>query len=255
MKIISYNVNGVRAALKKGLLSWLKQVDADVVCFQEIKALEEQVDLNAFRELGYLNIYWSAARKKGYSGTAILSKVKSNHTLIGCEIDIYDAEGRVITLDFADFSLMNVYFPSGSSGQMRQAFKMQWLDDFYLFIQKIIASKPNLLMCGDFNICHKAIDIHNPVSNKKSSGFLPEERAWLDRFLDLGFIDTFRLFNPDPHHYTWWSMRPGVRDRNLGWRIDYHMSTENMKNRIKRSVILKEAKHSDHCPILLEINE
>lgn len=254
MKIITYNLNGVRAAIRKGLIGWLKAADADLVCLQELKASESQVPMDLFHELGYEHIYWMAAEKKGYSGVAILSRVKPEQVNFGCQIDKYDCEGRVLTADFKNFSLMSVYMPSGSSGDIRQSFKMMWLEDFYNYINTLKQSKPNMIISGDYNICHKPIDIHNPKSNKNSSGFLPEERDWMSAFIGNGFIDTFRYFNQEPHHYTWWSARFGVRARNLGWRIDYHMATLPMQERLKRAFILPEAVHSDHCPVLLEID-
>ncbi|MFA0961810.1 exodeoxyribonuclease III [Roseivirga sp. BDSF3-8] len=253
VKIISYNVNGIRAAMNKGLIEWLKATDADILCLQELKAMQEQVDLEAFRCLGYRHIAWHSAEKKGYSGVAILSRIEPENVTIGCDMPVYDCEGRVVVADFDGFSLMSVYMPSGSSGDLRQEFKMKWLSDFENYIAELKQEKTDLVICGDFNICHQAIDIHNPVSNKNSSGFLPEERDWMSAFIDSGFIDTFRHLNPNPHHYTWWSYRAGARKKNLGWRIDYHMISESMQNRLKRSVILPDAVHSDHCPILLEI--
>jgi exodeoxyribonuclease-3 len=252
MKIITYNINGLRAALKKGFLDWVKATDADIICLQEIKSTPDQVDLSLFHNLGY-ETFWHPATKKGYSGVATFSRVKPNNVCIGCGIEKYDFEGRVIRLDFNDFSLMNVYMPSGSSGETRQAFKMEWLDDFFEYIHQVKKEYPGLVVCGDFNICHRPIDIHNPKSNANSSGFLPEEREWMEKFFDSGFVDAFRHFNQEPHNYTWWSYRTNARTRNLGWRIDYHAVTNELKNRLGRTVILKEAHHSDHCPILLEI--
>jgi len=175
MKIISYNVNGIRAAEKKGLSSWLENENPDVVCFQELKANQDQVDLSVFTNLGY-HIYWHSAEKKGYSGVGIFTKIKPKHVEIGCNMDIYDREGRVIRADFQDFSIMSTYMPSGSSGDPRQDFKMQWLEDFRNYIQELRKDIPKMLICGDYNICHQPIDIHDPVRNKNSSGFLPEER-------------------------------------------------------------------------------
>lgn len=254
MKIISYNVNGIRAALNKGFIHWLEASNADVICLQEVKANEDQLDLIHFKNIGFHHIFWMPAAKKGYSGVAILSKHEPVHVEFGCGFDIYDCEGRVLRADFDNFSLVNVYMPSGTTGDIRQAFKMQWLDDFYSYIMELKQSKPNLIISGDYNICHQPIDIHNPVQNAKSSGFLPEERAWITKLLDGGFIDTFRHFNKEPHHYTWWTYRQKARERNLGWRIDYHMASMPLKDRLLSAGILKEAVHSDHCPIVLEIN-
>jgi exodeoxyribonuclease III len=253
MKIITYNVNGIRAAINKGLAQWLQSVNADVVCLQEVKAELEQIDPAVFENLGY-KIYWYAAEKKGYSGVAILSKTTPNHVQYGSGFDAYDREGRFIRVDYADVSVLCTYFPSGSSGDERQAFKMQFLDDYYSYSMNLISQHPNLIVCGDYNICHKAIDIHNPKSNAKTSGFLPEERNWMEKLMTSGFHDAFRHVNQEPHQYTWWSLRSGARSRNLGWRIDYHLVTEAIKNRIQRCVILPDAQHSDHCPVLLEIN-
>lgn len=252
MKIVSYNVNGIRAALNKGFLDWLKATDPDIIGLQEVKAELNQIDKAIFEDIGY-NIYWFPAVKKGYSGVAILSKLKPKHVEYGMGISKYDDEGRMIRTDYETFSFVSAYFPSGTTGDIRQDFKYSFLDDIYGYSQELKEKLPNLILSGDYNICHKPIDIHNPVSNKNSSGFLPEERAWMDKFTESGFDDSFRLFNKDPHHYTWWSYRAGSRGKNLGWRIDYHMTTDSMKERIKRSIILPEAHHSDHCPIMVEI--
>lgn len=253
MKIITYNVNGIRAALSKNWLDWLKATQADVVCLQEIKASPDQlVDLHLFEELGYQH-YWYPAEKKGYSGTAIFTKITPTHVEYGCGLPNYDREGRVIRADFEHCSVLSTYFPSGSSGDERQAFKYQFLSDFQLYINDLKTSIPNLVICGDYNICHKPIDIHNPKSNVNSSGFLPEEREWMENFIQSGFVDSFRHFNEEPHHYTWWSYRAGARSKNLGWRIDYTLVSESLKLNLKRAAILPDAKHSDHCPVLVEL--
>jgi exodeoxyribonuclease III len=253
MKILTYNVNGIRSAISKGFVDWLKATNADMICLQEVKAEENQIEKAFFEDLGY-HINWFSAEKKGYAGVAILTKIKPTKIVHGCGIEIYDREGRVLRTDFEDFSLMSVYMPSGSSGDERQEFKMQWLSDFQGYINDLTKTVPNLIISGDYNICHQAIDIHNPKSNANSSGFLPEEREWMEGFLNNGFIDTFRHFNKEPHHYSWWSYRAGARGKNLGWRIDYNCATESMRERLVRSSILPEAKHSDHCPVLLEID-
>ncbi len=252
MRIVTYNVNGIRAAMGKGLIDWIKQTHPDVLCLQEVKATPEQVGVFELEELGYHH-YWYPAQKKGYSGVAIFTKIKPKNVVYGCGIAEYDFEGRVIRADFDDFSVMSVYHPSGSSGDERQAFKMKWLSDYTNYINEVKKTQPNLILSGDFNICHKAIDIHNPRSNANTSGFLPEEREWMEQFINTGFIDTFRHFNQEPHQYSWWSYRAGSRDKNLGWRIDYNLASEGLASRLKRSIILPEAKHSDHCPVLLEI--
>lgn len=253
MRIITYNVNGIRAAMNKGLTDWIRHSQPDVLCIQEIKASPDQVDVKQFEELGYHH-YWYPAQKKGYSGVAVFSKVEPTHVEYGCGIKAYDDEGRVLRLDFgSDLSVMSVYHPSGSSGDDRQIFKMRWLSDFTNYVEELQKTRPNLVLSGDYNICHREIDIHNPKSNANTSGFLPEEREWMEQFINAGFIDTFRHFNKDPHHYSWWSYRAGSRGKNLGWRIDYNMVTRNMESRLRRAVILPDAMHSDHCPVLLEI--
>mgnify|MGYP003593511913 CR=1 FL=1 len=251
--LISYNVNGIRAAMNKDWINWLKAVNPDIICLQEIKAHPEQLALSIFSSAGYHH-YWYPAEKKGYSGVAILSKVQPDNVVYGCGIQKYDVEGRVLRADFGAVSVMSVYHPSGSSGEDRQAFKMQWLADFQNYISKLKKERPHLILSGDYNICNKAIDIHNPKSNANTSGFLPEERAWFDQFLESGFVDTFRVFNQEPHQYSWWSYRANARAKNLGWRIDYNLVTENLKSKLKHAAILPEAKHSDHCPVLLQID-
>jgi len=239
--------------MSKNWVAWLKATNADIVCLQEIKASPDQLDLGEFTKLGY-QMYWHPAQKKGYSGVAIFTKRKPDHVEYGCGIGKYDDEGRVLRCDYGDVSVISLYIPSGSSGEDRQAFKMVFLKDLMNYFNALRKKRPNLIICGDYNICHKPIDIHNPVSNKKSSGFLPEERAWLDEFTDSGFIDSFRYFNPEPHQYTWWSYRFNARAKNLGWRIDYNMVTGSLEKKMKKTAILAEARHSDHCPVLLEID-
>jgi|TARA_B110000438_G_scaffold63623_2_gene64123 exodeoxyribonuclease-3 len=219
---------------------------------QEIKAKPEQFDSLVFKELGY-DSYINSAVKPGYSGVAILSKEKPNHIEYGCGIDIIDYEGRIIRADYNNFSVMSVYFPSGSSGDIRQEFKIKFLNLFEQYITEIKTKIPALIICGDYNICHKSIDIHNPVRNKKTSGFLPEERQWMSSFIDSGFIDAFRINNNKPHQYSWWSYRSNARAKNLGWRIDYIMISDSLLSKINRSVILSQAVHSDHCPVLVEL--
>ena len=253
MKIITYNVNGIRAAIRKDWITWLKTVDADIICLQEIKASPDQlIDLLLIEALGYEH-YWFPAEKKGYSGTAILTRHTPLHVAYGCGIDVYDKEGRMIRADFETFSVMSVYFPSGSSGDTRQNFKYQFLSDFQQYSNKLLTTYPNLIVSGDYNICHRAIDIHNPKSNANSSGFLPEERAWMENFINSGYIDTFRHLHPEPHQYTWWSYRANARAKNLGWRIDYHLASTPLEKSIKQAQILPDAMHSDHCPVLLEL--
>jgi exodeoxyribonuclease-3 len=252
LKIISYNVNGVRAALKKGLAEWLKEMDADVVCLQELKADDEAFDKKVFAALGYES-YTFPAEKKGYSGVAILSRIKADHVVRGCGIREYDQEGRNIRIDIGDLSIMSVYIPSGTTGDERQAVKIKYLDAFYDYIHLVQKERPKLILCGDYNICHTEIDIHNPISNKDTSGFKPEERAWMSKYFDSGFIDSFRHFNKDPHHYSWWSLRANSRANNKGWRIDYISATKNLEKNLIESRMYPDAMHSDHCPVYLKL--
>lgn len=252
MKLISYNVNGIRSAINKGFVEWLKEENPDIIGLQEIKAQEKDIDVTIFQDLGYES-YWYPAVKRGYSGVAIFSKVKPKSVKYGIGLNHYDDEGRIIQADFQDFSFISSYFPSGTTGDIRQDFKYGFLDDVFGYMQDLRRDNPTLILSGDYNICHRPIDIHNPISNRNSSGFLPDERAWMDRFTESGFIDTFRYFNPNPHHYTWWSFRANSRSKNLGWRIDYHMATRELQDRLKSAAILPNVKHSDHCPIVLEI--
>ena len=252
MKIISYNVNGIRAALNKGFLDWLQAANPDVICIQETKAHKEQLDLSLFENAGYPYHYWFSAQKKGYSSVAVLSKIKPNHVEYGTGIETMDFEGRNLRLDFDDLSIMSLYLPSGTNDD-RLDFKLNYMAEFQEYIKELIKKIPNIVISGDYNICNTEIDIHNPKQNQNTSFFLPVERNWLEQFIDSGFIDSFRHLNKEPHNYTWWSYRANARNNNKGWRIDYHMVSEPLKDRIKRAYILPEAKHSDHCPIVVEI--
>jgi exodeoxyribonuclease-3 len=253
MRIISYNVNGIRAAINKGLIEWLKTNPADVICVQETKALKENVDHKSFNDLGYHD-YWFSAQKKGYSGVAVFTRKKPDNIEYGTGHKVSDDEGRVIQLDFGDVRLINAYFPSGTSGDERQSFKYVWLDEFFAFLTGLKKKYPKLILCGDYNIAHKEIDIHDPKGNKKSSGFLPEEREWMDKFFKHGWVDTFRHFHPEPHRYSWWSQRfPAVRLQNKGWRIDYINVTDPLEKNLKDAEIYPDIKHSDHCPVYLDI--
>lgn len=250
-KIVTYNLNGIRSALSKGWLDWIKAVNPDIICIQETKAQPEQLNLDEFDLAGYHN-YWYSAQKKGYSGVAILTKAEPDHVEYGCGFN--DDEGRVIRADYGSLSVISVYMPSGTSGDERQAFKMEWLAKFEAYIGKLKKERPNLIISGDYNICHKAIDIHNPVSNAHSSGFLPEEREWIDGFMKSGFIDSLRHFNQEPDQYTWWSFRANARANNKGWRIDYHLASKPLEKALKNAVIMPDAKHSDHCPVIVDVD-
>ncbi|MGA1226811.1 MAG: exodeoxyribonuclease III [Tamlana sp.] len=252
MKIISYNVNGIRAAVNKGFVDWLKAANPDIICLQEIKALEEQLDLDIFAEAGYQYNYWFSAQKKGYSGVAILSKIEPNHVEYGTGIESMDFEGRNLRADFDGFSVKSLYLPSGTN-DARLDHKLEYMDMFQDYINKLKKDIPNLIICGDYNICHEEIDIHNPKGLSNVSGFLPVEREWIGNFIDSGFIDSFRYLNQSKQQYSWWSYRANARANNKGWRLDYAMVAKPLQENIKRAVILSDAVHSDHCPILLEI--
>ncbi len=252
MHIISYNVNGIRSAISKGFIQWLEDTAPDVVCLQETKAQPEQIPSMDFRLIGYES-YWFSAQKKGYSGVGILSRREPDHVQYGMGMPDYDNEGRLIRADYGDLSVISVYHPSGSSGEERQQFKMQWLEDFLGYILNLQKTRQKLIISGDFNICHQAIDIHDPVRNANVSGFLPEEREWMTRFLNAGFIDTFRHFHKDPGQYSWWSFRANSRQKNLGWRIDYNMASRNLAENLKSAGIMQEVVHSDHCPVGVEV--
>ena len=251
MKIISYNVNGIRAALKKGFIEWLEAAKPDVICIQETKAHKDQLDLSLFEEAGYPFHYWFSAQKKGYSSVAILSKIEPKHVEYGTGIESMDFEGRNLRVDFDNVSVMSLYLPSGTNDD-RLDFKLNYMAEFQEYVNNLTKEIPNIVICGDYNICHEEIDIHNPKM-KGVSGFLPVEREWIGKFIDSGFVDSFRHLNKEPNHYSWWSYRANARNNNKGWRIDYNMVSEPMKNRIERAYILPEAKHSDHCPIVVEI--
>lgn len=253
LRILSYNVNGIRSAASKGLVEWIGQGNYDILCFQEMKAMPDQFDTTELERLGY-RPFWHSAEKKGYSGVATFTKREPDRVIIGCSIDEYDREGRILRTDFGDWTLLNCYFPSGTTGDERQAFKMEFLDDFYKWVQKLRRERPKLIIVGDYNIAHHNIDIHDPVGNKKSSGFLPEERAWMTRWFESGFTDAFRFLNPDAVSYSWWSFRAGSRARNKGWRIDYQSVTDNLRDRLRYAAQLPDAVHSDHCPVLVEMD-
>lgn len=252
MRIISYNVNGIRAAFTKDFIGWLKAADPDVICIQESKAGNDQIDIESFEQLGY-HSYWFSAQRKGYSGVGIACKTQPKHVEYGCGIESYDNEGRVIRADFEDFSVLSVYVPSASNIE-RLTFKMQFCYEFLAYIKELKKAIPNLIICGDFNICHQPIDIHDPVRLKNVSGFLPMEREWLTQFInECELIDSFRFFNDQPDNYSWWSYRQNSRAKNKGWRLDYNFVSYSLKDKLTRAVILKEVFHSDHCPVLVEL--
>jgi exodeoxyribonuclease-3 len=253
MRIISYNVNGIRAAIKKGFYQWLNESGADIICLQEIKANKADVDIKQLEEMGFEH-YWYSAQKKGYSGVAVFTKIKPDNVVFGTGHQVSDEEGRVIQLDFGKVRLINAYFPSGTSGEHRQQYKYNWLDDLHLYLEELKKKYPKMILCGDYNIAHKEIDIHDPKGNKNTTGFLPQEREWLTRFVDNNWVDSFRVFHPEPHRYSWWSQRfPSVRFNNKGWRIDYIMVTSTLTKSLVDADIYHDVKHSDHCPVSLDI--
>ncbi|MCC6515174.1 MAG: exodeoxyribonuclease III [Chitinophagales bacterium] len=256
LEIISYNVNGIRSAVSKGLIDWIKTTNHDVYLFQEIKANELDIPSEHFHEIGF-QTHWFSAQKKGYSGVgiAIKNEVLHDNVVKGMDIHQYDFEGRLIRLDIGDITIINSYFPSGSSGDERQQVKMAYLDDMYKYIHDIKQDSQKIILAGDYNICHTEIDIHDPKGNKNSSGFLPEEREWMSKLFNSGFIDTFRHVHPSLlHHYSWWSNRANARGNNKGWRIDYLVTTKEMEQQIEDAKIFMDVKHSDHCPIYLKIS-
>ena len=237
--------------MRKGLVHWLKSESPDVICIQETKANKDQVEFDIIENLGY-HSYWFSAQKKGYSGVAIFSKIKPNHIEYGSGIDYMDYEGRIIRLDFDKVSIMSLYLPSGTNTD-RLDFKFRFMDDFKEYIYSLSNKIENLVICGDYNICHNSIDIHDPVRNKNVSGFLSEEREWLDSFIGDKFIDSFRVINKFPHQYSWWSYRANSRVNNKGWRIDYNIVSKSLLNKIEDASILQDVFHSDHCPVKLKL--
>lgn len=253
MKIISYNLNGIRAATTKGFINWLEEESPEVICIQETKAQIDQMPTFELNSIGY-DCYYFSAQKKGYSGVAILTKTKPDQVTYGMGIEKYDNEGRFIRADYGALSIISVYHPSGTSGEERQDFKMQWLTDFQNYIHELSKTRKELIICGDYNICHREIDIHDPKGNAKNSGFLPEEREWIDGFINSGYTDSFRHLYPETKDkYSWWSYRHNSRAKNKGWRIDYCMVSDKIKDRIIAADILSKVKHSDHCPVSLTL--
>lgn len=252
MIIYSWNVNGIRAVVKKGFLEWVDQVSLDVLCLQETKAYPDQVPPHVAQLDGY-HATWNPAQRKGYSGVVTFSKKKPKSVHLGMGIERFDVEGRYIRLEFPKFDLLNIYFPNGTSGEERLQYKLDYYDAFLAHCEALRAEGKELVICGDVNTAHKAIDLKNPKPNEKNSGFLPIEREWMDKFIDHGYVDTFRQFNQEPDQYSWWTYRANARERNIGWRIDYFFVTEGLIKRVKNAFITPEVIGSDHCPVGLEI--
>jgi len=252
MKIASWNVNGIRSVTGKGFEDWFRESKCEIVCVQEIKAFEAQVD-DSIRHPLKFNSYWKSAKKPGYSGVAIYSKREPEGIREGLGVSEFDDEGRVLIADFPDFSLVNAYFPNSQRDHARLDYKLRFCETMRKFLKKEVSKGRNVILCGDYNIAHQEIDLKNPKSNENNAGFLPEERAWMTEFLSQGFKDTFREIEKGPGHYTWWSYRPGVREKNIGWRLDYHCVNEEFFPRVKKTIIQPDVKGSDHCPVVLEL--
>lgn len=252
MNLISWNVAGLRACINKGLIDFMKKEGADVYCFQEVKCSEHQIPLELGELKGYESFH-SFAKKKGYSGVSVYTKIKPLKVISGIGNNDFDSEGRTLTLEFENFFLLNIYFPHSQRDLKRLNFKLQFNNAVLEYCKKLEETKP-VIIASDFNVAHTEIDLANPKQNEKNAGFTKEERRWFDLFLKAGFIDTFREFNKDKGHYTWWTYRSNARQRNIGWRIDYFIISAGLRNKLKKSEILKEVLGSDHAPILLEID-
>lgn len=255
MKIISWNVNGLRSAHKKGFLAWAEKEKADIICLQEVKASLETVTAEDFSHPKGYTPYWSFGKKPGYSGLGVYTRLKPKDVKIGIgKVDI-DSEGRWLELSFGEVVLVNSYFPNSQRDHARLDYKLNFCDQAWKRLQKLRQTYETVVICGDLNIAHREIDLKNAKTNKKNAGFLPEERAWMDMVIDQKkWVDTFREFEPGPGHYTWWSARPGVREKNVGWRIDYFLVNPEAREKVKKSEILSGVMGSDHCPIKLELD-
>jgi len=253
MKLVSWNVNGIRAAAQKGMLDYLKAESPDVVCFQEIKAFPGQLEPQLRSPEGY-QAFWNPAEKAGYSGLAVYTRTEPLSVRNGVGVSEIDSEGRVQWIEFKDYVLVNTYFPNSQREHTRLPYKLQFCQVLHEQLRALREQGKSIVLCGDFNIAHRPIDLKNPKANENNAGYLPEERAWMDQFLQDGFVDVFREMHPnEPDHFTWWSYRPGVREKNIGWRLDYHVTDSSLRDRVKASLHRPEVKGSDHCPVLLEL--
>ena len=252
MRIYSWNVNGIRSAAKKGFQDWFAKCRGDIICLQETRALEDQVEPEIYSPEGF-HSYWNPAEKKGYSGVAVFSKKEPLDVKTGFGVEEFDSEGRILQLEYEDFVLFNIYFPNGSASDERLEYKMRFYDTFFKASKALVKKGKNVIACGDYNTCHKEIDIARPKANETRSGFLPMEREWMDKYVESGFVDTFRIFNQEADQYSWWSQRGGARQRNVGWRIDYFFVNESFKEKVKDGFIHQETMGSDHCPIGIDL--
>lgn len=252
MRIYSWNVNGLRAIAQKNFFEWIKEENPDILCIQETKLQENQLKDELKNIEGYFS-YFSFADKKGYSGVATYTKIQPNEVKFGIGIDEFDREGRIVITEFDEFTLLNIYFPNGQMSDERLDYKLRFYDAILDYCNSEVEKGKRLIICGDYNTAHREIDLKNPKANEKYSGFLPVERAWIDKFIENGYIDTFRYFYPEKVEYTWWSYKFKAREKNIGWRIDYHFVSENFINRVKDVKILTDVMGSDHCPIMIEV--
>ncbi len=252
MQISSWNVNGIRAAHRGGFLTWFEDSPSEIVCVQETKARPEQVDEAVLHPKNY-HSYWHSAEKPGYSGVAIFSKKEPLSVQTGMGVEAIDREGRVLVAEYPEFTLVNAYFPNSQREHTRLGYKLEFCAQMHGFLEKLRHKGKQVVICGDFNIAHQAIDLRNPKSNEKNAGYLPEERAWMTSFLEAGYVDAFRNFEKGEGHYTWWSYRPGVRAKNVGWRLDYFCVNQEFKQRLKTMVHEPQILGSDHCPISLTL--
>lgn len=253
LRLLSWNVNGIRAIHKKGFVDWALKENPDILCLQETKAHPEQLPKELISIDDYESFFSHSKIKKGYSGVAVYTKIKPQEIRDGFGIPKFDDEGRILILDYKEFILFNIYFPNGKMSEERLQYKMDFYDAFLEYVDNLLKQGRKLVICGDVNTAHKEIDLARPKENEKTSGFLPIERQWIDKFLSHGFVDTFRMFNDQPGNYTWWDMQSRARERNVGWRIDYFFVSENFRKNVKNAFILPEVMGSDHCPVGIEI--
>ncbi|HMW34064.1 exodeoxyribonuclease III [bacterium] len=252
MRLISWNVNGIRAVSKKGFLEWLDKESPDVMCLQETKAMPEQLDASLLNPMGYTG-YFNSAQRKGYSGVATFCLKKPTSVQNGIGVERFDAEGRVLMTDHGDFILFNIYFPNGKMNAERLQYKMDFYDTVLKYFDALKDQGKKLVICGDYNTAHKPIDLARPRENEKISGFLPSERAWMDELVSHGYVDTLRVFNQEPGQYSWWDQQSRARERNVGWRIDYFFVSDNLLPALKNAWIMPDVMGSDHCPVGIEL--